>query len=262
MCAILRLDYHIHTLFSDGRKDLRAYVDQAVRRNIDEIGFSDHVHFQKTPWSMNLADLPNYLGEINALRQASKISVKAGLEVEFTPSKIDGLMQMIDKFSFDYLLGSVHHIGDWLIDSEGEIDRWKDKDTDQVYQQYFALVQDMVETGLFDIVGHLDLAKKFGFKPRNEISHILRETVEVISRGNMCVEVNTSGLRKPCREIYPSEKLLKMCLNHGLPVTLGSDAHSPEDVGADFDKAISLLRKVGYTEIVRFSKRSKEFVKL
>jgi histidinol-phosphatase (PHP family) len=258
----VRIDYHIHTLFSDGRKGLVDYVDQAVKSGIDEIGFSDHVHFQKASWSMDFANLPDYLNEINALRRISKIPIKAGLEVDFVPSKMDGLMQTISKFDLDYLIGSVHYIGEWQIDSEAEIHRWRGKDIDQVYQQYFALIEEMVKSGLFDIVGHLDLPKKFGFQPKNDDNRLPLETVRLISKSNMCIEVSTGGLRKPCHEIYPSQDLLKMCFDQGLPITLGSDAHSPEDVGADFNKAISLLRKIGYTEIVRFNKRSKEYVEL
>jgi len=258
----VRLDYHIHTIFSDGRNGLGDYVDQAVRSGIDEIGFSDHVYFEKASWSMDFERLPDYLNEINELKRASKIPVKAGLEVDFVPSKMDGLMQIIRKFDFDYLIGSVHYIGDWQIDSEAEIHRWRGKDVDRVYQQYFALVEEMVKSKLFDIVGHLDLPKKFGFQPKKNINRLLRETVETISKNNMCIEVSTGGLRKPCHQIYPSQDLLKMCFDHALPITLGSDAHSPIDIGADFDKAISLLRKVGYTEIVRFNKRTKEFIEL
>jgi len=76
----------------------------------------------------------------------------------------------------------------------------------------------------------------------------------------MCVEINTAGLRKPCHEVYPSEKLITICFDNGLPITLGSDAHTPQEVGADFDKAAALLRKIGYVEIVRFSDRHREFV--
>jgi histidinol-phosphatase (PHP family) len=258
----MKIDYHVHTLFSDGRKGLQDYIDQAVKRRLAEIGFSDHIHFQKASWSMDFANLPNYLNQINAIKQTSRISVKAGLEVEFVPSKMDGFMQMLKKFDLDYLLGSVHYIGDWLIDSEREIHGWRGKDVDHVYHQYFNLIQEMAKTGLFDVIGHLDLPKKFGFRPKNDIVNLLLETVEVISQSKMCVEVNTSGLRKPCHEIYPSEILLKMCFDHGLPVTLGSDAHSPEDVGADFDKAFKLLKAVGYTEIVRFTGRNKELIEL
>jgi len=255
-------DYHIHTLFSDGKRDLSDYVDKAVKRKIGEIGFSDHIYFVKAVWSMDFADLPDYVNRIDALRAASKISIKTGLEVDFVPSKMDRLMQRINKFDFDYLIGSVHFIGDWLIDSENQIQEWKRRNVDDVYQQYFTLVQAMASSGLFDIVGHLDLVKKFNFKPRDDITDLLLETVEVISKSKMCIEVNTGGLRKPCHEVYPSGKLLRMCFDHGLPITLGSDAHSPEEVGANLDKAVDLLRKIGYVEIVRFTGRNREFVKL
>lgn len=258
----MRIDYHIHTLFSDGKKDLHEYINEAMKRKIDEIGFSDHLHFKKADWSMNFTDLPNYVNKINNLKSASKISIKMGLEVDFIPSKMSKLMQMLNEFDFDYLMGSVHHIGDWCVDDGRQIHEWERRNVDQVYQQYFALVQEMAKSGLFDIVGHLDLVKKFNFRPKQDISGLLRETVEILSKSKMCVEVNTGGLRKPCREVYPSEKLIKMCFDNGLPITLGSDAHSPEEVGADFDKVFNLLRKVGYVEIVRFTRRKREFVKL
>jgi histidinol-phosphatase (PHP family) len=258
----VKIDYHIHTLYSDGRKTFSDYIDQAGKKEIDEIGFSDHVHFEKASWSMDLANLPKYLNEIHTLKCTSKISVKAGLEVDFIPSKIDGLMQIVRNHELDYLMGSVHHIGDWLIDSDRHLYRWKDANVDQVYKKYFALVQEMAESKLFDTVGHLDLTKKFGFRPKEDISSLLLETVEIISKSNMCVEVNTGGLRKPCHEMYPSPSILKMCFDNGVPVTLGSDAHQPEDVGADFEQAVNVLRKTGYTETVRFDKRTREIVEL
>jgi len=258
----MRIDYHIHTVFSDGKKDLSDYVDEAEKRNIDEMGFSDHMYFKNAVWSMDLAKLPNYVNKIKTMKENSKISIKMGLEIDFVPFKMDRLMHMINELNFDYLMGSVHHIGDWLIDDARQIQEWKRRDVDQVNQQYFALVQNMAKSGLFDIVGHLDLVKKFGFRPKKDITNLLFETVEIISENKMCVEVNTGGLRKPCREVYPSEKLLKMCFDNGLPITLGSDAHSPEEVGAGFDKVIDLLRKVGYVEIVRFTRRKREFVEL
>jgi len=256
----MRLDYHIHTIFSDGNKDLSDYVDEAVKRKIDEIGFSDHIYFKKATWSMDFADLPNYVNKINALKENSKISIKMGLEIDFVPFKMDKLMPIINEFNFDYLMGSVHFIGDWLIDDDRQIQEWKRRDIDQVYQQYFELVQTMAKSGLFDIVGHLDLVKKFDYRPKKDITNLLLETIETLSENKMCIEVNTGGLRKPCHEIYPSEKLIEICFDKGMPITLGSDAHSPEEVGADFDEAINLLRKVGYVEIVRFEKRKREFV--
>jgi len=172
-------------------------------------------------------------------------------------------MQMINEFDFDYLVGSVHLIGDWSIDDEKQIHEWRKRDVDQVYQQYFTLVQNMAKSRLFDIAGHLDLVKKFDFRPKKDITDLLLETVETISENKMCIEVNTGGLRGTrCHEIYPSERLLRMCFDHGLPVTIGSDAHAPEEVGADFDKASDLLKEIGYDEIVRFARRDREFIKL
>ncbi len=255
-------DYHVHTVYSDGTRSFGDYVEQAGKRGLDEIGFSDHLHVRKASWSMDLARLPDYVREINALKDVSQVAVKAGLEVDFVPAMTDELLKTVEGFSFDYLIGSVHHIGDWLIDSATQIDGWRGKDVDHVYQQYFELVQQMAETRRFDIVGHIDVTKKFGFRPRNSVVDLLLETVRVIGKSGVCVEINTSGLRNPCREIYPSQDLLKMCFDHGVPVTLGSDAHSPEDVAAGFDQAIALLREVGYEEISRFAGRSREFVGL
>jgi len=258
----MRLDYHMHTTFSDGNNDLSEYVAEAIKKGIDEIGFSDHIHLQKENWSMDHAALPSYVSNIDRLDNNSQISVKTGLEVEFIPDKMDGLMRLINRFDFDYLIGSIHHIGDWLVDNEKYIEEWKRRDVDQVYEQYFNLIQNMARTRLFDIVGHLDLVKKFGFRPRRDISGLLLETVEAISKGGMCIEINTGGLRKPCCELYPSERLLKMCFDNGIFVTFGSDAHSPKDVGSDLDKAVESARKAGYVKIVRFSRRKRDFVEI
>lgn len=256
------LDYHMHTRFSDGRSELTKYVDEAIRKRIGEIGFSDHIYLQKESWSMDFADLPRYVSSINEVEKTSQISIKKGLEVDFVPNKMDNLMQTISGFDFDYLIGSVHHVGNWLIDSERHLEEWKRRDVDQVYGQYFGLVQEMANTRLFDIVGHLDLAKKFNFRPINDLNDLLLATVKTLAKSGMCIEINTGGLRRTCREIYPSKELLQMCFDNSLPITFGSDAHSPEHVGADFEKAVSLVKEVGYSEIVRFSKRKRSFVPL
>ncbi len=258
----MRLDYHMHTTFSDGRSELAEYVDEAVRKSIDEIGFSDHIYLRKEDWSMDWSDLPNYVSNISKLNMASQISIKTGLEVEFVPYGMESLMQMVNQFNFDYLIGSIHYIGNWQFDNEKQIEEWKRRDVTQVYEQYYALVQTMAKTRLFDFVGHLDLVKKFSHRPRNDLKDLLLETIETIGKSGMCIEVNTGGLRKPCREVYPSEKLLKMCFDNGLPITFGSDAHSPEDVGADLDKAVNLAKRVGYLEMVRFTKRNRDLVEL
>jgi histidinol-phosphatase (PHP family) len=252
----------MHTTFSDGKGEMAEYVRKAVQNKIDEIGFSDHVHVHKEAWSMASADLSRYVGNIRKLGKTAQISVKAGLEVDFVPDTARHLMPTINQYNFDYLMGSVHYIGNWLIDNEREIEEWKKRDVDQVYRQYFHLVQDMAGTRLFDIVGHLDLVKKFNFRPKNDLNDLMLQTVQAIRQSGMCIEVNAGGLRKPCHEIFPGEKLLKMCSENGVPITLGSDAHSPNDVGAGLEEAVNLARKIGYDEVVRFTNRKRDFVQL
>ena len=256
------LDYHMHTTYSDGKRDLTEYVAEAEKKKIDEIGFSDHIYLEKRQWSIDHANLPNYVSDIATLKGKSSISIKTGLEVDFIPCQMDSLMHLIKQWNPDYLIGSVHHIGSWLLDSEREIEEWKRRGVDHVYTQYFGLVQAMAKTRLFDIVGHLDLVKKFGHRPKSDLTDLMLRTVENIGKSGMCIEINTSGLRKPCHEIYPSEKLLKMCLDNGISITFGSDAHSPEDVGNGFDQAVALVRRVGYGEITRFMQRRRDSVRL
>jgi len=251
----------MHTKYSDGKRDLSEYVAEAEKKKIDEIGFSDHIYLEKRQWSMDHANLPKYVSSIENLKSKSQIPIKTGLEVDFIPDQMDSLMHLIKKWNPDYLIGSIHHIGSWLLDSEREIEEWKRRDTDQVYTRYFSLVQAMAKTQLFDIVGHLDLVKKFNFRSKRDLSDLLLGAVEMIGKSGMCVEINTSGLRRLCHEIYPSEKLLKMCFDNNIPITFGSDAHSPEDVGAGFDQAVKLVRRVGYEEIARFTQRRRDFVK-
>ncbi len=258
----MRLDYHMHSTYSDGRRSLGEYVAEAEKKKIDEIGFSDHIYLEKRQWSMDHANLPKYVSDIETLKNNSNISIKTGLEVDFVPDRMDSLMRLIEQWNPDYLIGSVHHVGYWLLDSEREIDEWKKREVDQVYTQYFDLVQVMAKTQLFDIVGHLDLVKKFGHRPKDDLTDLMLRTVETIGKSGMCVEINTSGLRKPCHEIYPSEKLLRMCFNNGVPISFGSDAHAPEDVGNGFDQAIALARRVGYEEITRFTQRKRDSVNL
>ena len=258
----MRLDYHMHSTYSDGRRSLGEYVAVAEKKKIDEIGFSDHIYLEKRQWSMDQANLPKYVSDIEALKNNSSISIKTGLEVDFVPDRMDSLMRLIEQWNPDYLIGSVHHVGYWLLDSEREIDEWKKREVDQVCTQYFDLVQVMAKTQLFDIVGHLDLVKKFGHHPKDDLTDLMLRTVETIGKSGMCVEINTSGLRKPCHEIYPSEKLLRMCFDNGIPISFGSDAHSPEDVGNGFDQGVALVKRVGYEEITRFTQRKRDSVNL
>ena len=113
----------------------------------------------------------------------------------------------------------------------------------------------MVNTGLFNIVGHLDLPKKFMKAPTKNIDDIVWSVLRAIKNQGMAIELNTAGLRKPVKEIYPSKRILEMCYQLKIPLTLGSDAHDPEEVAYAFPPSIDLLKSIGYKEIITFKKR-------
>jgi histidinol-phosphatase (PHP family) len=145
------------------------------------------------------------------------------------------------------VIGFVHVIGDWIFDDSSEMHEYSKRDTLQIYEDYLGLVRSAVSCCLFDVLGHPDRIKIFGARPKTDCSHILIETAETLDKSNICAEINTRGLRRPCHEIYPSEHFLRILYEHGVPVTFGSDAHVPGDVGRNFKEAFKLAKRVGYT---------------
>ena len=115
----------------------------------------------------------------------------------------------------------------------------------------------MVETGMFDVAAHLDLSKKFAIYPSVDMSAEISAALDAIAASNMSVEINTSGWYKPCEEAYPSPSILRGCLERGISVLVGADAHSPEDLIRGYDRAYALLREVGFTEIASYAGRQK-----
>ena len=160
------------------------------------------------------------------------------------------------------MIGSVHFMkqpeGDWAFDDPREIERWKKADVDEVYRNYYRLIQGAATSGLYDIMGHVDLVKKFGHRPKTDLTELVRQTAHVFAQTGVAIEINTSGLRKPAKEIYPSLDVLKCYSAERVPITFGSDAHDPKDVGADLDLAHDLALAAGYTDYLVFKQRKVE----
>ena len=125
----------------------------------------------------------------------------------------------------------------------------------EVWSIYFDWLGQAAETGLFEIIGHADLPKKFKIYPKEDCTPLYDRFLERAAKANVAIELNTAGLRKDCREIYPSRALLEIAAKKKVPITFGSDAHAPGDVGSDFQAAIELAKSVGYTRSCRFTQR-------
>jgi len=202
-----------------------------------------------------LKDLDTYVGWVGeAQKKFPALTIKLGLEVDFIPGREDWIRELAGMYPWDYFLGSVHFISDWPVDRSA--DDWKGQDVDERWRQYFDLWSQAARSRLFDSLAHPDLPKKFGFRPK---AFDFRSALKDVQ---CAIEVSTAGLRKPCREIYPSEEFLRLARELDIPITLGSDAHIPQDTGADFNKAVSLARRCGYDKICRFTQRHRELVPL
>lgn len=256
------IDYHIHTILSDGYATHEEMIQAAIEKGLDEIGFSDHICLKPVEWAMRMEDIPVMTSQIIDLKQkySGQIAVRYGIEVDYFPDMEDDIAELIKGIPLDYVIGSVHFIGNWNFDMDQSLyGKWTN---DVLYSKYFALVQQLAKSGLFDIVGHLDIIKKFRIYPETNQEALFEETLDIIKHNNLVVELNTGGFDRPCQEFTPSPKLLEMCFRHQIPVTLSSDAHRTSQIARYYDLAFSLLKHTGYSEIAAFQNRVRRFVRL
>ncbi|MBI3252796.1 MAG: histidinol-phosphatase HisJ [Candidatus Omnitrophica bacterium] len=257
------VDYHMHTpLCGHATGEPHEYVEQAMKVGLSEIGFSDHaplVSHEDARYTMKRSELPAYHRMIEEVQARYKnFSIKLGLEADFIPGYEEKTREILSGYPYDFVIGSVHFIDNWAFDDPDQKIKWKDKDVDRVYRDYYDLLRRSAASGLFDIMGHVDLVKKFGHRPVSNLRDEVEKTARVFKDSNVTVEINTSGLRKPVGEIYPSLAILEIYQKAGVPITFSSDSHDPLDVGRDYDKAAALAEAAGYTEYSVFRKRKVE----
>jgi len=259
------MDYHIHTRASpDAGGNMKDYVKKAKERDTDEMGFSEHVllHPASGYSYLSFQLMPTYVQTFLDFKEQSELPIKLGAEVDFFPEDTERIREFVQKHPFDYVTGAVHFIGNWGVDSRSQMNEYLKKDIMQIYEEYFSLIKKLCECRLFDVLAHPDLIKVFGFKPNGDFSHILIETAETMAESDICAEINTAGLRRPCSEMYPSEQFLKILHSYDVPIVFGSDAHQPNDVGMNFKEAISLAKKAGYAHACAFDHRERLSVKV
>jgi histidinol-phosphatase (PHP family) len=257
------IDYHMHTRLTDGFGEPVDYAQVAIARGLDEIGCADHAPLgnRDLDWTLKLSDLDLYVGLVREAQQkVPQLPIKLGLEVDYIPGRKDWIRELAAMHPWDYLLGSVHFLGDWPVDLSAT--DWEGRDIEATWREYFELWKQAARSGLFDSLAHPDLPKKFGYRPKTDFTVVFEDALRTVAESRTAIEVSTAGLRKPCREIYPSTNFLQIAKRFDIPVTLGSDAHLPDEIGQGFDKAVALLRRCGYDKICRFTLRKRELVNL
>lgn len=236
------------------------YAAQAERAGLDEIGFSDHSPMPRDgfdDWRMRLDQLDLYVRQVEDARQAfPRLTIKLALEVDYLPGCEDWVRELAGRHPWDYFIGSVHYVSDsWAIDNPNMISAWKGRDPYEVWSIYFQRLAMAAESGLFEIIGHADLCKRFCIYPQQDWMPLVEPFLAAAARAGVAIELNTAGLRKDCKEIYPSPAILKRAARLGIPITFGSDAHAPGDVGKNFAEALELAKSAGCNNACRFTRR-------
>ena len=257
------VDYHMH--LRNGREEIahdtwsvEPFVTAARAGGVDEIGFTEHGYYftqLRTLWSVPYQtercayDLDAYVEAIVQARERG-LPVKLGLEVDYVPGREDETRALLAAYPWDYLLGSVHWIDGFGVDGEPRL--IDEIGVEDAWHRYFDALARAARSGLFDSLSHPDLVKIFGDRAE---AFDYAQIVDAIAQSGVAVEVSTAGLRKPVGELYPHPDFLAACRERGVPITTGSDAHSPDVVGRDFDRARELLRSAGYETLTVFERR-------
>ena len=264
----LPADYHMHTpLCRHATGEPLAYAQHAVALGLTEIGFSDHSPMPQDDfdnWRMFDRQLDEYVAQVQQARAAfPQLTIRLALEVDYLPGHEDWIHALAARHPWDYFIGSVHYVSDsWDIDNPAKLSEWKQRDAWEVWQIYFERLTMAAASGLFEIIGHCDLPKKFNIRPAQDCTPLYDTFLTAAARAGCAIELNTAGLRKDCREIYPARNLLELAFQKNVPITFGSDAHAPGEVGMAFPEAISLARSVGYRQTVRFAGRARRVVEI
>jgi histidinol-phosphatase (PHP family) len=265
-------DYHLHlrpddegtpeTHFTEENVD--RYLAAAAEQGIEELGVSEHIYRFRD--ALQVWDHPFWRDEASDDLGAycefvRSTPLRLGIEADFVLGREDRTASLLDAHDFDYVVGSIHFLGeDGALDHPG-YDIWQQLgDADAVWGRYFEWLAELVRSGLFDILGHPDLVKIWGDgrpAPERDRRHYYEPVVEAVAESGIAVEISTAGLRKPVGELYPSREFAQMCVEAGASFALSSDAHTPEQVGYGYDRALEFMGELGVTEICVFEGRQR-----
>ena len=256
------VDLHNHTpLCNHAKGTLAEYIEAAIAQGTKYFGISDHAPMDFDPaYRMKFQEMKYYEASIKEAQKTyhDKINILLGYEVDYLKGHMD---TRVLKADIDYLIGSVHFLGTWGFDNPEFIDEYKNRDIDSIYREYFGSIEAMANSNHFDIVGHLDLIKVFGFRSNTDVRILAKDAIKAIKKANMSVELSAAGYRKPVKEAYPSDELLELIAEADIPITFASDAHHPKQVGFKTKELEAKARTFGYDKCATFSKRQRALIK-
>jgi histidinol-phosphatase (PHP family) len=249
-------DYHNHPLGHDPNRTyslevLNEWKDFALERNLTDVALTDHDRYHEGVSFDNFARFSENLLE--------KLKFKMGIELDNDPeTSLKGHLWTEKNYDkLDFVLGSVHFIDEWPFDHPSYKEEYAKWDINKLYERYFKEIQKTAQSELVDGLAHLDLIKIFGYRPSADLTWLMEETLDVIKKADVTVEISTAGWRKPVNELYPTEQLLNLIKDKNIPITTASDAHAPNHLAEDYDRLAEILRKHGFTEVAVFEKHKR-----
>lgn len=271
----MRIDYHTHhERCGHAVGKLEDYVKRGIAMGLEQLGLSDHlplIHVDPATYypemAMPLEELPRYVEECLSLKERYRgiIDLRVGLEADYIEGYEEQITELLAPYPWDYLIGSVHFLGEWDITDYRQVHGWEGKDPLEVYRRYYDAVRKSALSGIYDIIGHMDVIKRFGYGPTSPedqaaVREMERSTLQAIADSGIAMELNASGLTKPCAEMFPARHVLQEALELGIPLTLGSDAHDPAKLGEGLEEARKQLWDTGFRQLAVFEGRKRTFV--
>jgi histidinol-phosphatase (PHP family) len=269
----LLTDYHVH-LRTDDLENASAqfftaanaerYREVATDRGIAELGVAEHIYrfsaameiWQHPFWRQYATDdLDDYCGFVR-----EETDLRLGIEMDFVPGSEDRIANVLDGRDWDYVVGSVHFLRDHSLDTEDYSIWGAGESADRIWRRYFDTIAESALSGLYDIIGHPDLVKVWGSAapvPDRDPRYFYEPAVEAFAEAGVAVELSTAGWRKPVGEQYPAVPFLEMLVDAGCPLALSSDAHEPDQLGFEYERAVELLETLGVGEIAVFEGRQR-----
>lgn len=271
------IDYHLHTAVTiDAKMSEKEACERAISLGVGEIAFTNHSMLTEPDYTISVSDMVEHWKHIQDCQQRySELTIRLGLELDYYPDREDEIAAVIRRYEeaigrpFDIILGAVHHMnGVFFSDQSQAPEMYEGADTVRLYRDYFRLASRAVQSGLFDVMAHPDLVKKYTdwLSPRVPFQ-LYREAavsfVEALLTSGVGMELNTKGLTLAVGEIYPSDDLLGLYVRQAKArgiepiITVGSDAHKVADVAAGMSDAAATLRRAGHTTVTLFDYRKR-----
>lgn len=263
-------DYHVHTEFSDdSRYPMEDVIRDAVKMGMDEICITDHVDYGvKADWDCGQeiqyrkddplanVDYPRYMEKIRALKEEyqGKITIRTGMEFGVQMHTIPEFEALFARYPFDFIILSIHQVEDkefWTQDFQ------RGRTQKEYNERYYQEMLDVVKAYKnYSVLGHLDLIKRYdeaGIYPFENVKPMIEEILKIVIADGKGIELNTSFHRYGLSDSMPSREILKLYRELGGEIiTIGSDSHKPEHLGAYIDEGHEILKSLGYKQFCTF----------